>query len=143
MKNKIIIIILCIIFIVGLFAINGVLEKQEKNTKNENIKEDKMSVLEVTSNEFEEEILKSEKPVLVDFYADWCGPCKMLAPIVEQVATENNDVKVCRINVDEAQDLAVEYGIMSIPTLVVIKNGKEANRAVGVLGKDEILEMLK
>ena len=71
------------------------------------------------------------------------GPCKMLAPIVEQVATENNDVKVCRINVDEAQDLAVEYGIMSIPTLVVIKNGKEANRAVGVLGKDEILEMLK
>ncbi len=143
MKNKIIIIILCIIFIVGLFAINGVLEKQEKNTKNENIKEDKMSVLEVTSNEFEEEILKSEKPVLVDFYADWCGPCKMLAPIVEQVATENNDVKVCRINVDDAQDLAVEYGIMSIPTLVVIKNGKEANRAVGVLGKDEILEMLK
>lgn len=143
MKNKIIIIILCIIFIVGLFAINGVLEKQEKNTKNENIKEDKMSVLEVTSNEFEEEILKSEKPVLVDFYADWCGPCKMLAPIVEQVATENNDVKVCRINVDEAQDLAVEYGIMSIPTLVVIKNGKEANRAVGVLGKDEIMEMLK
>ncbi len=143
MKNKIIIIILCIIFIVGLFAINGVLEKQEKNTKNENIKEDKMSVLEVTNNEFEEEILKSEKPVLVDFYADWCGPCKMLAPIVEQVATENNDVKVCRINVDEAQDLAVEYGIMSIPTLVVIKNGKEANRAVGVLGKDEILEMLK
>lgn len=143
MKNKIIIIILCIIFIVGLFAINGVLEKQEKNTKNENIKEDKMSVLEVTSNEFEEEILKSEKPVLVDFYADWCGPCKMLAPIVEQVATESNDVKVCRINVDEAQDLAVQYGIMSIPTLVVIKNGKEANRAVGVLGKDEILEMLK
>lgn len=143
MKNKIIIIVLCIIFIVGLFAINGVLEKQEKNTKNENIKEDKMSVLEVTSNEFEKEILKSEKPVLVDFYADWCGPCKMLAPIVEQVATENNDVKVCRINVDEAQDLAVEYGIMSIPTLVVIKNGKEANRAVGVLGKDEILEMLK
>ncbi len=143
MKNKIIIIVLCIIFIVGLFAVNGVLKKQEKNTKNENIKEDKMSVLEVTSNEFEEEILKSEKPVLVDFYADWCGPCKMLAPIVEQVATENNDVKVCRINVDEAQDLAVEYGIMSIPTLVVIKNGKEANRAVGVLGKDEILEMLK
>ncbi len=143
MKNKIIIIVLCIIFIVGLFAVNGALKKQEKNTKNENIKEDKMSVLEVTSNEFEEEILKSEKPVLVDFYADWCGPCKMLAPIVEQVATENNDVKVCRINVDEAQDLAVEYGIMSIPTLVVIKNGKEANRAVGVLGKDEILEMLK
>lgn len=80
-----------------------------------------MSVLDVTSQNFEEEVLKSEKPVLVDFYADWCGPCKMLSPIVDEVANEKEDIKVCRINIDEEQDLAVEYGIMSIPTLVVIK----------------------
>lgn len=102
-----------------------------------------MSVLEITSEQFEAEILKSEKPVLVDFYADWCGPCKMLAPIVDEVAEEKEDVKVCRINIDENQDLAVEYGIMSIPTLVVIENGEEVGRTVGVVGKEEILEMLK
>ncbi len=143
MKNKFVIIGLCIIFIGGLFAVNNVLKSQENNRKGENLKEDKMSVLEVTSNNFEEEVLKSEKPVLVDFYAIWCGPCKMLAPIVEQIATENDAIKVCRINIDENQDLAVQYGIMSIPTLVVIKNGEEVNRTVGVIGKEEILEILK
>lgn len=143
MKNKFVIIGLCIIFIGGLFAVNNVLKSQENNRKGENLKEDKMSVLEVTSNNFEEEVLKSKKPVLVDFYAIWCGPCKMLAPIVEQIATENDAIKVCRINIDENQDLAVQYGIMSIPTLVVIKNGEEVNRTVGVIGKEEILEMLK
>lgn len=102
-----------------------------------------MSVLDVTSQNFEEEVLKSEKPVLVDFYADWCGPCKMLSPIVDEVANEKEDIKVCRINIDEEQDLAVEYGIMSIPTLVVIKNGEEAKRSVGVIGKTEILEMFE
>lgn len=102
-----------------------------------------MSVLEVMSDSFEEEVLKSEKPVLVDFYADWCGPCKMLAPIVDAVAEENSDVKVCRMNIDENEELAVKYGIMSIPTLVVIKNGEEVRRTVGVVGKEEILEMLK
>ncbi len=143
MKNKFVIIGLCIIFIGGLFAVNNVLKSQENNRKGENLKEDKMSVLEVTSNNFEEEVLKSEKPVLVDFYAIWCGPCKMLAPIVEQIATENDAIKVCRINIDENQDLAVQYGIMSIPTLVVIKNGEEVSRTVGVIGKEEILEILK
>lgn len=143
MKNKVVIISLCVIFIGGLFAINYVLKNQENNTISEDIKEDKMSVLEVTSNQFEEEILKSEKPVLVDFYATWCGPCKMLAPIVDEVAEEKEDVKVCRINIDENQDLAVKYGIMSIPTLVVIRNGEEVRRSVGVLGKEEILEMLR
>lgn len=80
---------------------------------------------------------------IVDFYADWCGPCKMLAPIVDTVAEENSDVKVCRMNIDENEELAVKYGIMSIPTLVVIKNGEEVRRTVGVVGKEEILEMLK
>ncbi len=143
MRNKMVIISLCIIFIGGLWVINYVLKNQENMTKNENIKEDKMSVLEFTSSDFEKEVLQSEKPVLVDFYADWCGPCKMLAPIVDEIAEENQDIKVCRINIDENQDLAVEYGIMSIPTLVVIKNGKEVSRTVGVVGKKEILELVR
>lgn len=143
MKNKVVIVILCVIFVGSLFAINRVLKKQEQNIDNKNIKEENMSVLEVMSDSFEEEVLKSEKPVLVDFYADWCGPCKMLAPIVDAVAEENSDVKVCRMNIDENEELAVKYGIMSIPTLVVIKNGEEVRRTVGVVGKEEILEMLK
>ena len=143
MKNKVVIVILCVIFVGSLFAINRVLKKQEQNIDNKYIKEENMSVLEVMSDSFEEEVLKSEKPVLVDFYADWCGPCKMLAPIVDTVAEENSDVKVCRMNIDENEELAVKYGIMSIPTLVVIKNGEEVRRTVGVVGKEEILEMLK
>lgn len=101
-----------------------------------------MKVLEIMSNQFEEEVLKSDKTVLVDFYADWCGPCKMLSPIIDEIANENNHLKVCRINIDANQDLAVQYQVMSIPTLVAIKNGKEINRAVGVLPKKDILEML-
>lgn len=121
------------------------LQNQNKITisQNDTNKEENMNVLEVTSESFEKEILKSEKPVLVDFYADWCGPCKMLSPIVDQVAEENGDIKVCRINIDKAEDLAIQYGIMSIPTLVVIKEGEEVSRNVGVIGKSEILEMLK
>ncbi len=140
MKNKILIIIFCIIFIGILFGIQYFLNNQ---TKYNNIKEENMKVLEVMSNQFEEEILKSDKTVLVDFYADWCGPCKMLSPIIDEIANENNDIKVCRINIDANQDLAIQYQVMSIPTLVVIKNGTEINRAVGVLPKNDILEMLK
>ena len=87
-----------------------------------------MEVLKVTSKNFEEEVLKSEKTVLIDFYADWCGPCKMLSPIIEAVANENEEIKVVKINVDNEQDLAIEYQVMSIPTIVVIKNGKETNK---------------
>ena len=102
-----------------------------------------MEVLKVTSSNFEKEILKSEKTVLIDFYADWCGPCQILSPIVEQIATENNNIKVCKINVDEEQNLAIKYEIMSIPTLVVIKNGNEIHRLIGVVKKSEILEIVK
>ncbi len=139
MKNKILIIIFCIVFIGILFGIQYFLNYQ---TKPNNIKEENMKVLEIMSNQFEEEILKSDKIVLVDFYADWCGPCKMLSPIIDEIANENNDIKVCRINIDANQDLAVQYQVMSIPTLIVIKNGKEINRAIGVLPKNDILEML-
>ena len=102
-----------------------------------------MGVLKVTSKNFEEEVLKSEKTVLIDFYADWCGPCKMLSPIIEAVANENEEIKVVKINVDNEQDLAIEYQVMSIPTIVVIKNGKETNRTVGVVDKNQIEKMVK
>ncbi len=102
-----------------------------------------MEVLKVTSKNFEEEVLKSEKTVLIDFYADWCGPCKMLSPIIEAVANENEEIKVVKINVDNEQDLAIEYQVMSIPTIVVIKNGKETNRTVGVVDKNQIEKMVK
>lgn len=102
-----------------------------------------MEVLNVTSENFGEEVLKSDKTVLIDFYADWCGPCKMLSPIIEAVANENEDIKVVKINVDNAQDLAIEYQVMSIPTIVVIKDGQEVNRTVGVVSKSQIEEMVK
>jgi len=143
LKNKVVIIIVSIVFIAGLFAINGILKKQEKPAQNENFKEEKMSILDVTSENFEKEVLKSEKPVLVDFYADWCGPCKMLSPIVDEIATENEDIKVCRINIDNEESLAVQYGIMSIPTLLIFKSGEVTNQTIGVLSKSEILEIVK
>ena len=100
-------------------------------------------VIEINNENFEQEVLKSNKTVLIDFYAEWCGPCQMLSPIVEQVAQENDNIKVVKVNVDENQSLAVEFGIKSIPTLIVIKEGKEANRAVGMLSKTELLELIK
>ncbi len=103
-----------------------------------------MSVITITSKNFEEEVSKSELPVLLDFWATWCGPCKMVSPIVDEVANEvEGKAKVGKINVDEEQELASAFQIMSIPTLVVIQNGKLVKQAVGVRSKAEILEMLK
>ncbi len=103
-----------------------------------------MSVLTITSENFEQEVTKSDVPVLLDFWANWCGPCKMLSPIVDQVAEElQQTVKVGKINVDEQQNLASSFNVMSIPTLVVIKNGKLVNQSVGVISKEEIINMVK
>ena len=96
----------------------------------------------VTTDNFETEVLKSDVPVLVDFYADWCGPCKMLAPLLEQFAQENPQVKVCKINVDDQADLAMDYDERSIPTLVVFKDGKEANRSVGLISKSQLQNLI-
>ena len=115
----------------------------EKDAINENEEVDNMSVIKVTDQNFEQEVLNSEVTVLVDFYADWCGPCKILSPIVEEVAQENSNIKVVKVNVDESQATAVKYQVMSIPTLVVIKSGNEVTRSVGVISKSEILNMVK
>ena len=102
-----------------------------------------MSVLKITSDNYEEEVMKSEKTVLIDFYADWCGPCKMMSPIIDQIAEEKADsLKVGKVNVDENQDLAMQYGIMSIPTVVIIKNGQVEKTFVGLRDKNEILNEL-
>ena len=102
-----------------------------------------MSVLHITKENFEDEVLRSDKPVLLDFWAVWCGPCRMIAPAVEQIAEEHPEYKVGKINVDEEPDLARQFGIMSIPTLFVMKDGKVANQAIGVMPKDKILDLLK
>lgn len=95
-----------------------------------------------TTANFEEEVLKSEIPVLVDFYADWCGPCQMVSPIVDEISGERTDVKVCKVNVDEQVELAQAFGVSSIPTLAVISGGKLVNHAVGAQPKSAILDML-
>ena len=102
-----------------------------------------MAVTVVTKDNFQQEVLNADKPVLVDFWAVWCGPCKMLSPVVDQIAEENADIKVCKINVDEEMELAQQYGIMSIPTLLVFKNGQLANQSVGVIPKEAILNLVK
>ncbi len=99
-----------------------------------------MSIIEIREDEFEKEVLKSEKIVLVDFYANWCGPCKMLSPIMDDISTDN---KVYKVNVDKEESLAREYGVMSIPCVVAFKDGKEINRSVGLRSKDDILELIK
>ena len=102
-----------------------------------------MSVIKVNEENFEREVLQSDKTVLVDFYADWCGPCKMLSPIVDEVANEVSDVKVCKVNIDEARNLAIKFDIMSIPTLLVFKNGNVVNSSLGLVSKAKIMDLIK
>lgn len=101
-----------------------------------------MSVTAVTTDTFKSEVLESDKPVLVDFWASWCGPCTMLSPIVDAVAESRNDIKFCKINVDEQPSLAIEYKVMSIPMLILFKNGQVAKKSIGLLDKDELLEFI-
>lgn len=102
-----------------------------------------MSVMKLTTGNFEQEVLQSDKPVLVDFYADWCGPCKMMAPVVEEIASEKEDVKVGKLNIDEEMEIAQKYGVMSIPTFIVFKDGKVYKKDLGAKPKSAVLSMFE
>ena len=101
-----------------------------------------MAVITITKENFDAEVLRSAQPVLLDFWASWCGPCRMLSPIVDEVAEERTDVKVGKVNVDEQPDLAAQFGVMSIPTLLVFKDGKLVNQTVGARPKSGVLALL-
>lgn len=101
-----------------------------------------MAALKITKDNFQSEVLEAKETVLVDFWANWCGPCKMIGPIIDQIAEERTDVKVCKVNVDEEQELAVQFKVMSIPTLLVFKEGKVVSQSLGAKPKAAILAML-
>jgi len=96
----------------------------------------------ITNENFKTEVMESDKPVLIDFWASWCGPCRMLSPVIDKIAEERADIKVCKVNVDEQGELAQRFGVMSIPTVVAMKDGKIVNQSVGVRPKEAILAML-
>lgn len=101
-----------------------------------------MSIVNVNQENFNEEVMNAKEPVLVDFWAPWCGPCRMVGPVLEEIAEEREDIKVCKVNVDEQQALAAQFGVMSIPMLVVMKDGQVVNQSVGARPKAQILAML-
>lgn len=150
MKEKIRIILLIILFLLILFCVKVYMSKNNSNisgksnqgeTSGQEVVESK--VIEVNENNFEEEVLNSEKLVLIDFYADWCEPCKMLSPIIDEVSNEKDNVKFVRIDVDTNDNLATKYQIMYMPTLVIIKNGEEIDRSIGLINKDELLKFVE
>ena len=101
-----------------------------------------MSAIHINNNNFQEEVMNSQQKVLIDFWAPWCGPCQMVLPIIDEIAAERSDIKVCKINVDENPELAKRFRVMSIPTLIVMEKGEIVNRATGARPKESILELL-
>ena len=101
-----------------------------------------MAIINLTRNNFKSEVMSRDKTVLIDFWAEWCGPCRMMSPVIDEIADEVSDVKVCKVNVDEASDLASMFGIESIPTLIVIKNGQTVNKSIGLISKEQVLSLI-
>ena len=101
-----------------------------------------MAVVEITKDNFEHTVLKADKPVLVDFWAEWCGPCQMMGPIVDEVAEERNDIIIGKLNVDTQPEIALRYNVMSIPTLILFENGEEAQKSIGLISKEDLLELI-
>lgn len=101
-----------------------------------------MEVIELTGENFDAEVLRADRLVIVDFWASWCTPCRMLAPILEEIAAEHPDIKVCKINVDEAQDIAEKYGVMSLPILIFFENGEAVDESIGLVSKEQIVSLL-
>ena len=129
-------------------AINKTInEKTEDITNSKNqantIETEGNKIIEVSSKNFDEEVIKSDKKVLIDFYATWCEPCKTLKPVLEEISKENDNIKIVEIDVDKCQDLAMKYGISAMPTLIVIENGKEVKRSIGAIPKDRVLKLLE
>lgn len=100
-----------------------------------------MSVIEITQENYQKEVIESDKPVLIDFFATWCGPCKMVSPVVDEIANERPDIKVCKLDVDKNMDLARAFQVMSVPTLIAMKNGELVNKTIGAVSKAAILKM--
>ena len=101
-----------------------------------------MAVVEITKDNFEHTVLKADNPVLVDFWAEWCGPCQMMGPIVDEVAEERNDIIIGKLNVDTQPEIAMRYNVMSIPTFILFENGEEAQKSIGLISKEELLELI-
>ena len=101
-----------------------------------------MAVVEITKDNFEQTVLKADKPVLVDFWAEWCGPCQMMGPIVDEVAEERDDIIIGKLNVDTQPETSLRYNVMSIPTLILFENGEEAQKSIGLISKEELLELI-
>lgn len=139
MKDKTKVLCLTILFIILLIALSVAIKKLR--TKNVKCYVEGITT-EVNSINFEEEVIKSDKKVLIDFYATWCGPCQTISPILEEVAVENRDIKLVRIDVDQNEALVNKYGITAMPTLIVMENGQEINRSIGAIGKNDILKLL-
>jgi len=147
-RKKILLIVGVVVFVVALIGVSVFLNNQNSGVELDKVansggQSETDKVIQVTSENFESEVLNSEIPVLIDFYADWCVPCRILSSTLKEIANENENVKVVKIDVDNENGLATDYQIMSMPTLVVIKNGEEVNRIVGVQSKEQILSMLQ
>lgn len=146
MNNRVKVMLFAVLVMIVIVGANKIL-KMQNNTyissgDTSNISSSDSNILKASLENFDEEVLRSDKKVLIDFYATWCGPCKVLSPTVEEIAKENDDIKVVKIDVDEEEELANKYGVISIPTLIVIENGEVINKSVGVISKEEIESML-